>query len=246
MQSEIAKAHKKNLDALLKATTQVNRALNQAIKNNDDLNERIYIRILVMLWMTWAECKLNSLLTLSQVTKEDREYIEKNSKNEHDRWRLLFDYFFRHRYLGNNWNRSIDGINLGRTTFYRYQAVIDLIDNKVALFIEIRNRLAHGQWHIALNYDLSAQNPQLTQTLWRLTKTDVLILKRLLIVLSSIISDLISSKSAFEKNFDQRLRTLDLATSQFEGRMEQLRDFLFSRRYKRAISSYDEHEADTG
>lgn len=233
MIQELAKAHIKNLHSIRKATTQVNRTLNAAIKNCDELQERIYIRLLIILWMTWAECKLNALLTEHpQVTDEDREYIDANSRSELDRWNLILERFVRRRYLNADSDRELSRLTLGHTTFHRYMTLSELINNNIALYIEIRNRLAHGQWHIALNSQLSAKSPDLTQSIWKLSKVDVLILKRTLIIVSNAIRDLISSSKAFENNFDKHLRDLDLAKRQFEGRMDDLRAFLLSRRYR--------------
>jgi hypothetical protein len=233
MIEELAKAHIKNLHSIRKATTQVNRALNVAINNCDELQERIYIRLLIILWMTWAECKLNALLTEHpQVTDEDREYIDVNSHSELDRWNLILERFIRRRYLNDDPDRELSRLTLRHTTFHRYMTLSELINNNIALYIEIRNRLAHGQWHIALNSELNAKNPTLTQSIWKLSKVDVLILKRTLMVVSNAIRDLISSKKTFEDNFDKHLRDLDLAKKQFEGRMDDLRASLLSKRYR--------------
>ena len=232
MVEELAKAHIKNLHSIRKATTQINRALNAAIKNRDELQERMYVRLIIILWMTWAECKLNALLTEHpQVTDQDREHIDSSSRSELDRWNLILETFVRRRYLDDDPGRELSRLTLGHTTFHRYMTLSELINNNIALYIEIRNRLAHGQWHIALNSELSAKNPDLTQRIWKLSKVDVLILKRTLIVISRAISDLVSSRKAFENGFDKHLRDLDLAKRQFEGRMDDLRALLLSRRH---------------
>jgi hypothetical protein len=241
---DIGKAHLKNLNALRKATKLIDRELNLSIRGKNEFKEQIYLRLLLLLWMTWAECKLNTLLTvLPQVSDDDRKYVDKNAKSEAGRWLLLLELFFRRRYLGDNQKKPLDRLTLGHTAFTRYSTIRDMIE-RIGIYIEIRNRLAHGQWHIALNSNLSAENPQITQSIWRITKTDILVLKRHLIVLGAIMNDLISSKNAFESGFDQYLKQLDKAIKQFEGRMDEFREFLLSKPYYRPIA-WDKIQSDT-
>jgi hypothetical protein len=42
----------------------------------------------------------------------------------------------------------------------------------------------------------------------------------------------LSSRNAFEKSFDRNIRQLDHDIKQFQGRMDELREFLLSRRSK--------------
>jgi len=234
--TDVGKAHLKNLSVLRKATKLIDRELNLSIRGKNEFKEQIYLRILLLLWMTWAECKLNTLLTVPpQVSDVDRKYINENAKSEIDRWLLLLELFIRRRYLDDNRKKPLDRLTLGHTAFTRYSTVREMIE-RISTYIEIRNRLAHGQWHIALNSNLNAENPQITQSIWKITKTDILVLKRHLIVLGAIINDLISSKSAFENGFDRYLKQLDKAIKQFEGRMDEFRKFLLFKPYYRPIA----------
>jgi hypothetical protein len=220
----IAKAHIKNLRSIRKATTQVNLALNEAIKREDELQESIYTRLLIFLWVMWAECKLNVLLTASpQVDDQDRDEILANCRNQIEKWNCVLDKFIRRRYLEDDTKREISRLSLGHTAYHRYATLNSLINDQLALYVGIRNRLAHGQWHIALTSDLATKNPELTQSIWKLDKSDTLVLKWTLIVLSEAMKNLIQSRDGFEKLFDKHLRKLDLVRRDFKGRMNELR-----------------------
>ena len=243
MPSQLSRAHIKNLLTLRKATKQVNRDLNAAIKVEDELKEQLYTRLLILIWMTWAECKMNVLLTEpAQVTPRDAQFVTANANSEIERWRLLLDMFFRSRYPGGSPSKPLDRLTLGHANYHRYTTASGLID-RVGVYFEIRNRLAHGQWHVALNYDLSATNQELSQSIWRLTKTDTLVLKRHLTALANILGELVASSHAFEAGFDAHIHQVDRDTKQFEGRMEEMRRFLLSR-YVRPIAWESKSPAD--
>jgi len=234
--NSIGEAHLQNLDTIRKSTRIIDRELNLAIRNKNDFKEQMYIRLLLFLWITWAECKLNSLLTVSpQLSDDDRKFISKNAKSEIDRWILLLELFIRRRYLDGDEQKTLDEMNLDSETFNRYSIVQKMIE-RVGFYIEIRNRLAHGQWTIALNSNRTAENPKITKSIWNITKTDIIVLKRHLIVLSAIMHDLILSKKGFENSFYTYTKQLDKAIRDFEGKMDKFRKQLLTKPYYRNIA----------
>jgi len=233
--NDIGKAHLQNLNTIRQSTRIIDRELNLAIRSKNDFKEQMYIRLLLFLWLTWAECKLNSLLTVPpQISDDDRKFI-KNARSEVDRWFLLLDLYIRRRFLDGDEQKPLDDLNLDAKTFNRYSTIRKMIE-RVGFYIEIRNRLAHGQWSIALNSNRTAKNPQITQSIWSITKTDIIVLKRHLIVLAAIIHDLISSKKAFEQTFDTYTKQSDKVIKDFEGKMDEFRKQLLTKPYYRYIA----------
>jgi len=55
---ELEKIHIANCQQLGKAITQINIVLNSAIKSNNTVKEYTATRLLVFLWMSWAETSL--------------------------------------------------------------------------------------------------------------------------------------------------------------------------------------------
>jgi len=234
--NDIGKAHLLNLNTIRKSTRIIDRELNLAIRGKNEFKEQMYIRILLFLWMTWAECKLNSLLTTqSQLSDDDRKFIQKKAKSEVERWFLLLDLLVRRRYLDGDEQKQLDELTLGGVTFNRYSTVQKMIE-RVGFYIEIRNRLAHGQWTVALNSNRTSENPKITQSIWSITKTDILVLKRHLIILGAIMHDLIASRNAFEGGFRIHTKQLDKAIRDFEGKMDEFRKRLLSKPYYRYIA----------
>ena len=78
----------------------------------------------------------------------------------------------------------------------------DLITNDIEFFVEIRNRLAHGQWAIAFNSDSTNKNQTITTRIWTLSKKDLIVLRNVLRNFVMATSDLVCSKATFEKKFD--------------------------------------------
>lgn len=98
----------------------------------------------------------------------------------------------------------------------QYDVLIGIIRDDLAPLIALRNILAHGQWHRALNSDRLAVSQDgmrtLTTTrLWHLT-----IKANLLDHLVSIIHDLIVTEKAFERDFNKRWSQLQTTKRRLE------------------------------
>ena len=95
------------------------------------------------------------------------------------------------------------------TARVRYNELKNLISSDLLPSIEIRNRIAHGQWKIAFTNNLRNTSSPLTGQL-RLENIVLLQLKKkLLIGLSSLIHDLAVSPLTFERDFDKNYKLIE-------------------------------------
>lgn len=98
--------------------------------------------------------------------------------------------------------------HLGFSDRAKYDELVRLVNDELAPFITLRNVLAHGQWHRALDPDragVSTERMRLLKihSLWRLT-----IKTNMLNHLVYLIHDLVVTKSAFDRDFDRHWRDL--------------------------------------
>lgn len=216
---ELEKIHIANRQQLEKAITQINIVLNNAIKLNNTIKEYTATRLLVFLWMSWAETSLNALICKQpHVTEEIRTKVL-NARKEIDRWHILIDEIFKKHYLSKR-QTSITRHNIGHSGYGRYQTIKAIVEKEINVFIEIRNRLAHGQWKIALNTESTDKSQDITTKIWTLSKKEILYLKSTLLNLNKILNDLICSKVTFERDFDTYIFRIDKAKYDFEGKFE--------------------------
>ncbi len=206
---DIAKAHAKNRTKIRKAITQLNRSLNQAIKENKKELENANIRMMMILYAAYLESTLSYLLYFhgAQIKIVSVNYIIEKS-TVHDRWHHFIDFCFRRNFLRGK-RRALNLVNLKHTNFNRYNYLKSMIDNEIRAIIEIRNKLAHGQWAVAFNSDGDDKNHEVTTKIWTLSKKDVMAAKNIVTKFTEIMDALISSKEHFSSIFDDAVGALE-------------------------------------
>lgn len=205
----MGKAHAKNRAKIKKAITALNRSLNQAIKENKKELEHANMRMIIILYAAYLESTLSYLLYSyeSQIKIQSINYIL-NKRSEYDRWQAFIEFTFRRNFLSGK-RKSLNLVNLKHTNYQRYVYITELLDNDVRAVIEIRNKLAHGQWAIAFNSDGDGKNSDITTKLWTLTKKDVMTTKNIVVKFSEIMEAAISSAESFTSSFDNAVGALE-------------------------------------
>jgi hypothetical protein len=98
---------------------------------------------------------------------------------------------------------------LNHTAFSRYSAIRSAVETELTPLIELRNKLAHGQWEYALN----SEEDGISQEMMRIIKTLNILVSIHKIGMADhfaqMTNDLIVSKS-FERDFDFHYRRFDL------------------------------------
>jgi hypothetical protein len=149
---EFEKLHSLNRKQVQKAITQLNRSLHNAISKGEDDLAYVNVRCLFILWVSWLECSLNIILhSANKLSYSERRDIIKR-RTEIDRWSRLIEVSFTKYYLEGR-RRVLNKINLGATAFYRYSEFNSILNEHIATFIEVRNRLAHtvnGMLHLIM------------------------------------------------------------------------------------------------
>jgi hypothetical protein len=228
---ELEKAHIANRRQLEKAITQINLVLNSAIKSNNKEREYVSTRLLVFLWMSWAETSLNALVYKQPHVNEVIRRKVLGVRREIDKWHILIDEFFKKHYLSKK-QTSIKRHNIGHSAYTKYQTLKEIIEKEISIFIEIRNRLAHGQWKVALNTEATSKSQDITTKIWTLSKKEILYLKSTLVNLNKILNDLICSKFTFERDFDPYIARIDKAKYDFDEKFEWYLKHLKNRKKK--------------
>ena len=97
---EIAKANAKNRTKIKQAITQVNRSLNQAIKENKQDLEYANIRLLMIMFAAYLESTLGFLLYFhgAQIKTKSVNYILAK-RTEVERWDEFIDFCFRRNFI---------------------------------------------------------------------------------------------------------------------------------------------------
>jgi hypothetical protein len=215
--NKICEAHANNRAKLNRAITHLEIALNTAIRGNHKEQEHALVRVVAILRMAWVESSFSCLLHSQNVLSDNQVIFIRNHPNEITKWHGLCEFLFRLQYLKGK-QKPLNRVNLGVTVFTRYSLLKEILDNYIAPFIELRNKLAHGQWHVALTNDGTDKNSSMTATVWTLSKKELLLIKSITEATVRLFGMLIVGTKQFESDFEKVFRKIDLAATEIERR----------------------------
>lgn len=179
------------------------RVLRREQRLSDISLDNIYSKLVLILWTSLAEVEFHILITENEhFTKAFVQRTNISAKSEVEKWLALIDYFFRDKYLHRQ-DRDLTILNLGDTNYHRYETLTEIIREDLGHFIELRNKLVHGQWAVAFNYVGFRKNQELTKDIWTLSKKEIMLLKSFVTNLPPLVKLLVTSSQAFERDYDK-------------------------------------------
>ena len=205
--SKLYGQHVANLRELDAALGNVARLARAAIAQRDPQRGlRSLLRLYAFLLGAWAECRLKKLLH-EELGFDDAERTAVSSKGTQlEQWQAAVDVAFRKHYKLPN--AELSARTLGVAAAARRQALLGVLDSELRIIIEIRNKLAHGQWMYPFNSDGTA----VEQDKYKLiNKENLLSLEFKLAMLGHLadtVHDLVVSPRTFERDFDSHFKRL--------------------------------------
>jgi hypothetical protein len=209
-----------NLRELEKAWEQGNRLVNESLRLNNTAAVKIQTKLMALLFCAYTEATFSKLIhTPDALTQSDIQSLKDKFKNN--------SYF--------GWVACLKLV-VGKITSRDQTYKDDVISNVMALLkayikepSEIRNRMAHGQWVIALN-SKNTQESNLISA--KIDNLDIVVLtkyKKSFYLTALIIEDLLESPDKAHINFYQGLvkkfnrEQEKMSTWTIEGRIQKLR-----------------------
>jgi hypothetical protein len=167
-------------------------SINYALRRGDDPIAGTHTRLLALVYCTWSEASFSKLLhTPDKFTADEIAQIKRAGESSTAAaWRTCVRLALR-RVPGPSGDRANISLRLGR-----------IVTDYIAEPAQVRNRLVHGQWLVALNNTQTAENPALTA---RLGNLDSVLVDKWFEVhsfLARIVEDMIESPSrAFRRDY---------------------------------------------
>jgi hypothetical protein len=210
-QLQVFQAQTKNVRMLDQASRQINRTINHALRKNDNMSCQVHTKVLALIFCAWIEANFSKVIhTPYGFTPEEIDQI----KRTHQRLGL-----------GPGWKKCIE-LGLRRISNPQKSNYIpnirlklfSIVDDYVVSSSQIRNKIAHGQWHVALNRDNDAVNNELTQELNNLDTVIISIWFQVHQHLSNIVEALIESPNrAFQRDYWQEIAKLEAFLDETHG-----------------------------
>lgn len=200
-QEKIYKYHTANLHSLEIALDNISIVARKAISEERDNEINSFCRLYSFLLGAWFETRLKKLLfEPNGFSESDRDKI-KYIDNQYDKWIEVIELAFRKKY--NVPSAKLSGTTLPFSTFARYKELNDIFSADIKSIIEIRNKLAHGQWI----YPFNSTEDDIENGKYQLISNENLLSlqfkKKIIFYLCQIIHDLVVSKPTFERDFDK-------------------------------------------
>lgn len=231
------KAHVLNLRAVDVAFERIIRELNSSLARSDNKTSDALLKTAMLLLGGWAENRLRKLVyEPNGFSPAERDKI--NSANTQlESWTTALELGLRRRH---NVPYASLGAALPLTPRAHYAALTAVFDNDLRPVIEIRNKLAHGQWARALNSENSDFSESHNQQLNSENAHSVKCKHRILENMAQLIHDLVAGNHAFERDFDDHFRRLETAQRDISARsyqrwLQQMRTKFERGKNKRAL-----------
>jgi hypothetical protein len=230
MPTKIYRYHVENLRKIELTINHISRLARNTIASRDPENSLLsLLRLYSFLIGAWAETRLKKLLN------EERGFCD-SDRNEiltvatqMDQWKLTIEKAFRNHYGVKK--AELNNVSLGETAAARFNVLNKIINEDLRILIEIRNKLAHGQWI----YPFNSEGTAIEQDKYRLINQEnlqSLQFKYALVKhLADTVHDLVVSKATFERDFDAHFKQLNQVKINLERKKySDYEDMLIKRR----------------
>lgn len=205
--TKLYKAHVANLrelDIALKNTARLARA--EIASRDPQKSLRTLLRMHAFLIGAWAESRLCKLLHEEFGFDEVERMTVLGKKTQLEQWQCTVDLAFRkHR---NVRSAPLDARSLGVDYAARRDALLDVLDKELRIIIEIRNKLAHGQWIYPLNNQGTATESDKYQLINKENLQSLQFKRALIEHLANAVHDLVVSPTAFKRDFESHFAKL--------------------------------------
>lgn len=230
---KIYKYHVVNLRSIEIALKHIAISGRKAISTKNEKAEESFVRLYAFLLGAWAETRLKKLL----YERNGFDDIERdkicNERTQLDQWLKAVEVAFR-KHFGIP-HAPLSNKTLSFTFFTRYEELKNILNQDLRSIIEIRNKLAHGQWIYPFN---SEGNDIDEEKFRRLKEENILHLqfkKELMVQVAQIIHDLVVSLPTFDRDFDIHYKQIIQTRNNLKNRSYLKYRNLMIEKYQRGI-----------
>lgn len=172
-----------NVRELKKHRTALRRLFNRSLKQKDHSGFEAFKRLYALLYSSFAEVSFLKVIHTPYGFSEDEIAQIQGQRNLEQKWIKCLELAFQ---------RIDNTVNKGEIQNKR-QTLERLIQTYIIEPSQLRNKIAHGQWVVALNNDNTAINADTTQRINNLDFVKIDILFELYEKIGQVVEDLIES-----------------------------------------------------
>ncbi len=195
------KYHTENLRAVERAYRETLKTIRASIRNGDEALEESQTKLCALLLGIWAEARLSKLLNEQEFFSPADRVVIFGKDNLFERWLLVVAHGFKKHHGV----KTLSARTLKHGSFHQYQTLRENLETHLKVVLELRNKLAHGQWI----YPFPSKDPngpvvaEKFQSLKNLNVCSLELQYLILRYLSEMVFLLEANKVAFQRDFDQ-------------------------------------------
>lgn len=141
---DVRRYHEENFSEVQDALTHVQRELYRATQSESP-SERTITRLYTMLSGVWCEARLHKLLYEQGAFEDAERAVIYAQSSVEQKWKKALDVAFRkHHGIPHQVALSSEIVDFSRLKIY--EQVLEWIEKYFVSVIELRNKIAHGQW----------------------------------------------------------------------------------------------------
>lgn len=214
----IFEAQTKNVRGLKSAMKQVHRSINVALRTDQNATAQELTKVYALLYCGWAEAnfskiihtpygfELTEIAQIKQYAGSDGRMVKRSVV---EAWRKSVELGLRH----------LDAQKRGSFQPNAKKKLFEAIDAHVFDPSLLRNKLAHGQWAVALNRTNDRVQQKLTDKISRLTIVDVMAWVQAQNLLAGMVETLIESpKKSFMRDWYEYVVEIETQIREAERR----------------------------
>jgi hypothetical protein len=223
-----------NLREVKRAVRAVERPIKLAIREADEGREEVLTKLYMLLVAAKLECRLQKLVYQPDGFSASQRAEILSAGSQLDQWLAAVDVGFRFQYRV----RTVSSHSIGFTAAAQHDELGVLIRVELRPLIELRNKLAHGQWAYALTNDGTDIAQDQMRDMKTLNYTNIRMKSALADYICDAIHELVVARDAKNRNFDQHYNRVlesrrNLATADHRNWSSQLRALhLHTRRHR--------------
>lgn len=228
-QSPLYRYHVANLRSLEIAIGNTSISARKAIAEENLPAVESFTRLYAFLLGAWAETRLHKLINENGAYNEQNKEKIFSQRTQLDQWYKTIEVSYREYFSVPR--ASLSQENIPHTAFHRLNTITSILNEDLISVIEVRNKLAHGQWV----YPLNSTRTSVETDKYRLINNENLLSlqykKSLITALADIVHDLAVSLPTFERDFDNHYRNIVATRNNLRNRSyDDYREGLVSKR----------------
>lgn len=218
-QKKLYRFHVTNIHSIEIAMKNVALATRTAISEENNTRVKSFVSLYALLLGAWAETRLSKLLYENKGLTDNQRNLVNSESTQLDKWLRIIEVAFRKHYKIPK--APLNNSNLPFTANARYTILKQILENDLRNVIEIRNKLAHGQWIYPLNNEGTAIEQRKYQQLNNENLSSLQYKKALITSLADIVHDLVVSLPTFERDFDRNYKKITSTRTNLQKRSYQ-------------------------